>query len=681
MLATLKIHHRLGLALVCPIVLLIGLAGAQFAETWQTRSEMTRLAPLAEDIASLSRLVHELQRERGLSAIVLSSKGGQMAEELRAQRQRSDAERTAAAGSLMRVEQAAGREAADAVGKVQGALAALDGKRGDVDALRIAVPGASAFYTQTIAGIIDVASAVGRTTGDGDLSAAVAAYLDLVQGKERAGQERAQVGAGVAAGRFDGPSYVRVLGLATAQDVYLGAFQAAVTPEQRAFYVRTVSGPVIDAVASMRRTVVEGGLAGDLRGLDGKAWFDAATARIDLLKTVEDRQAADLLAMAVAKGRAASRHLILLGALIAAALGASFAVALVMARSITRPLGMLSQVMETLATGRTDIEVQGTTRGDEIGRMAQAVAFFRSNLIDMRTLSARETEAINERAARAARVGELTATFDAAIAASLRSVSTASSELEATAATMLGTAEDTDRQAASVASAAALATGNVQSVSAATEEMSSSVDEIGRQVMQSARIARKAVDEAGRTDQTMRGLSQAAEAIGNVVKLISEIAAQTNLLALNATIEAARAGEAGRGFAVVAAEVKSLADQTGKATGEITTQIAAIQSSSAGAVDAIQSINGTIGEIDQIASSIARAVEQQAAATQEIARNIQNTAAGTEDISHSIAGVTQSTQRTGAAARQVLAASQQLSMQSDAMRAEVERFLADIRAA
>jgi methyl-accepting chemotaxis protein len=696
MLANLKIHQRLVLALVFPIVLLVGLAGFDISTKWQTRSEMARLAPLAQDVANLSRLVHELQRERGVSAIFLGSKGGQMGADLREQRGRTDAQRAAAMISLARVGQIASSETKGTIGQIQVAIADLDGRRNEIDAQGMTGANSAAFYTQIIARVLDVAGAIGRATGDGDVSAAVAAYVSFVQGKERAGQERAQIGTGLAAGRFDVPMYVKALGLATAQDIYFGLFQSAVTPAQREFYSRTMTGSVLDTVAQMRQIVVDGGLAGELKGpggkpldgktldgktLDGKTWFDAATARIDLLKTVEDRLAADLIAMAAAKGEAATRELIILVGLVMLALAVSFIVGLVMARSITRPLGTLSQAMDQLAAGNTDADVRGAERGDEIGRMAQAVAFFKANMIAMRDLSAKETLAINERAARATRVSELTSQFDAVISAALQSVSTASSELEATAASMSTTAEETDRQASAVASAAEDATGNVQNVSVATEEMSSSVDEIGRQVMQSAKIAQQAVDEAGRTNRTVQGLSDAAETIGDVVRLINAIAAQTNLLALNATIEAARAGEAGRGFAVVAAEVKNLADQTGKATGEISSQVGAIQASSVDAVSAIQAINVTIAQINEIASSIASAVEEQSAATQEIARSVQNAAVGTRDISNSIAGVTQSTQRTGAAARQVLTASQQLSAQSDAMRLQVERFLGDIRAA
>jgi len=232
-----------------------------------------------------------------------------------------------------------------------------------------------------------------------------------------------------------------------------------------------------------------------------------------------------------------------------------------------------------------------------------------------------------------------------------------------------------------VASAAEETSVNVQTVSSGTEELSSSILEIGRQVVSSAEIASKAVSEAGKTDVTMQGLAENAARISTVVDLIQTIASQTNLLALNATIEAARAGEAGRGFAVVASEVKNLASQTAKATEEIRAQIANMQQVTTSAVGTIQNIGLTIGEINEITTAIAAAVEQQGAATREIARNIQHAAAGTSEVSSNIVGVSQASANAGAEAGQVLAASGALRRETEVLRAEIDGFLSNIRAA
>jgi methyl-accepting chemotaxis protein len=371
----------------------------------------------------------------------------------------------------------------------------------------------------------------------------------------------------------------------------------------------------------------------------------------------------------------------LLWVLLGVGIGIAVAVVYVTSRSIVPPIMKMVAAMRQLAEGDYAVEVPATDKKDEIGLMAKSVLVFKENMIKAKELAAKEAEAIRERIARATRVNDLTQQFDTDISMVLKSVSSASTELQSTATSMTATAEETSNQATAVAAATEEASTNVQTVAAAAEQLSSSVTEISRQVTQSATIAQKAVVEANRTNATVQGLSEEATRIGDVVKLISEIASQTNLLALNATIEAARAGDAGKGFAVVASEVKSLAEQTAKATDQISSQIAAIQSSSSEAVGAIRGITGTINEINEIASAIASAVEEQGSATQEIARNVQQAALGTGEISSNVVGVQQAAGDTGAAAHQVLEASSELSRQSETMRSQVEIFLSSIKAA
>jgi methyl-accepting chemotaxis protein len=371
----------------------------------------------------------------------------------------------------------------------------------------------------------------------------------------------------------------------------------------------------------------------------------------------------------------------LLWVLMGVGIGVAATVVYLTNRSIVPPILSMVGAMGQLAGGDHSVEIPATEKKDEIGQMAKAVLIFKENMIKAKELAAKEAEAIKQRIARAARVNELTEAFDSDISSVLRSVASASTELQATASSMTATAEETSNQATAVAAATEEASTNVQTVAAASEELASSVNEIGRQVAQSAAIAQKAVREADRTNTTVQGLLKDAAGIGDVVKLISEIAEQTNLLALNATIEAARAGEAGRGFAVVAAEVKSLAEQTAKATDQISTQVSSIQISSGEAVSAIKGISVTINEMNEIASAIAGAVEEQGSATQEIARNVQQAALGTGEISANVVGVQQAAGDTGAAAHQVLEASNELSRQSETMRGQVQSFLSNIKAA
>ena len=348
---------------------------------------------------------------------------------------------------------------------------------------------------------------------------------------------------------------------------------------------------------------------------------------------------------------------------------------------VIRPITSMTRSMKQLADGDLDCTIPGTNRSDEVGAMASAVLVFKDNMVRAKELAANEAAAVAERVARAARVGDLAQNFDTSVSAMLDSFAAASNELETTLVSMKSMAQQTATQAAAVASVAQETSSNVQTVAAASEELASSVTEIGRQVGQSEKVAQNAVNEAERTNATIQGLFSQASTIGDVIKLINEIASQTNLLALNATIEAARAGDAGKGFAVVASEVKSLAEQTAKATEQISAQIASIQTSSTDAVTAVQSISGIIGEINSIASAITSSVEEQSIATQEIARNIQRASVGTNGISENIADVQSIAGNTGAATEQVIAASRELAEQSDAMRARVATFLADIKAA
>ncbi|KMO38136.1 chemotaxis protein [Methylobacterium variabile] len=382
----------------------------------------------------------------------------------------------------------------------------------------------------------------------------------------------------------------------------------------------------------------------------------------------------DLRAMIVAQ----VERLALAGLVIVLVLGG---VSLLIVRSVVRPMERLRAAMTTLSEGRTDLAVPEAGRHDEVGAMARAVLVFRDNAIERERLQGESEAEGLRRMRRAAALNDLIQGFEASITGVAATIATASGELRGTAQAMSGAATQTAGQSGTVAAAAEQAAANVRAVAAAAEELGASVQEIGRQVDGSARLAQSAVTEAGQTAAQVRALTEATARIGDVVGLISSIASQTNLLALNATIEAARAGAAGRGFAVVAAEVKELAGQTAKATEEITSQIAAIQASTGQAAGAIGQITARIEEISGVATSIAAAVEEQGAATQEIVRNVSQAAAGTGEVTGNIAGVAGAAEETEAAASQVLASASELSRQSEHLSAEVDRFLAQVRAA
>ncbi|HYE50413.1 MAG TPA: methyl-accepting chemotaxis protein [Azospirillaceae bacterium] len=358
------------------------------------------------------------------------------------------------------------------------------------------------------------------------------------------------------------------------------------------------------------------------------------------------------------------------------------ALALYFETSVSKVLVRLSGLMSRLAGGDLAVEVEGRERGDEVGEMARAVQVFKENGLEMRRLeaeSARQKEAAEAERKRALR--ELADRFEASVKGVVDAVATAATEMESAAQAMGATAEEATRQSTTVAAAAEQASANVNTVAGATEELSASIQEIARQVAASAGISSQAVGEARQTGGIMGDLSTSAQKIGEVVGLISSIASQTNLLALNATIEAARAGEAGKGFAVVASEVKALAQQTAKATEEIGMKAQEIAQATGMAVRSIEGISNTITRMNEIAATIAAAVEQQQAATRDIAGNVAQAAQGTAEVTGNIVGVTQAAGETGAAATQVMGAAGTLSREAETLRGEVGRFLHTVRAA
>ena len=351
-------------------------------------------------------------------------------------------------------------------------------------------------------------------------------------------------------------------------------------------------------------------------------------------------------------------------------------------RGLARPIVALQGAMRAITSGQHDVVVPGADRRDEIGSMAQAVEVFKDSLIETGRLRvAQEDQRVASEAERRNAVLALAERFESGVGGIVNAVGAASTELRSTAENMARTAEEATQQTATVAEASEEASANAQAVAAAIEELNASISEIAQQVNESAQVAGHAAQQANDTNAEVQGLAMAAQKIGDVVKLISEIAEQTNLLALNATIEAARAGEAGRGFAVVASEVKALASQTSKATDEISAQVGSIQSATRTSVEAIDGITRTISKVNEIASAIASAVEEQGAATREIAHNVSQAAKGTGEVSANIVGVRDAARETGVAADQVVSSAAELSLNGETLKAQVDAFLREVRAA
>jgi methyl-accepting chemotaxis protein len=503
--------------------------------------------------------------------------------------------------------------------------------------------------------------------------------------RDRAGTERLRIGAALAAGERLAPArQLQIAELGAGADTAWEALLSAATgdlPTAVRTAIDTAKTGYFGSFAERRAAIVKALVDSDKPPMTGGEWVKLSNPQLESLIAVANAALAAAQDAAAAHSAVARRHFYVQLALLVAAIAVAAIAFAMVTRRVTRPIHGLTDSMLRIAEGDLALAVPFGDRSDEIGKLAQALDVFKSNGVEKQRLEQERVHEEQQRAQRQAAIERQIAKFEGTVRDALTALDESAGSMRKTSEAMSVAAERTTAQAITVAGASEQASMNVDSVAAAVEELAASIGEIGRRVADSAEIAGKAVNEASETSQRIIGLAEAAERIGRVVDLISGIANQTNLLALNATIEAARAGEAGKGFAVVASEVKGLANQTARATEEITAQINAMQGATQEAVRAIGMIDRTVGQISEIATGIASAVEQQGAATQEITRNTQQAARGTAEVTQTIAGVNQTAGETGAAAAQVLTVAGELGRRAATLRSEVDDFLTNIRSA
>ena len=677
------IAKRLAFAIALPILAVLLMSGLVISQQIATVRDADRLQALSHFSSRISDVVHELQKERGMSALFIGSRGQQMGTELQVQRRDTDRQIATVREALTTLPLA--EFSADLRKSVENGLSGLtelEAKRGDVSGLRIVGPDSFRFYTSLITNLLAVPQESVKVSNSPAVTANLLAYFNFLAAKERAGQERATGSAGFAAGQFTPPQYRTLLTILAEQSAFLNAFQSYATEAQRSAAQQTLSGPVITEAERLRRIAVEAGAEKGLSGVNARDWFKATTDRIDLMKTVEDVLQRDLATLNRANAAEAWKILTFGSAFALVMLLAALIVGFVLARGITRPITGMTEAMRGLARGDFSTTIPGRDKRDEIGTMAEALEVFRNGMMEAEELrKAQETQ--KQRAAEERRIAmnALADKFEQSIGEVVGNVTQASSRLQGTAEDMARTAEETSGQSTAVAAASEQVTANVQTVASATEELSASIREIAQQVAEASRMTNEAVGQARSSTREVQGLTEAAQRIGDVVRIINDIAGQTNLLALNATIEAARAGEAGKGFAVVASEVKALASQTTKATDEIASQIKAMQEATERSAQVITHIAETIDQLSQSSTAIASAVEEQGVATQEIARNVQQAAVGTTEVAGNITQVSQAASVTGSAATSLLSAAGTLSKDGVALKRQVDSFLSEIRAA
>jgi methyl-accepting chemotaxis protein len=660
-----------------PLAVLLVLAGTLTYQSWSHYDDLVRASSLVRLAVAATRLaVIALPAEGAASRVFLVD--GDRAK-LEAQRRSTDDDYRA----LREVAAATARKDA----RIEEQLKAIDAGMRDIAAMREKFvaktePLASLvpLLVRTSGLAIDSVGTMATIVSDGDLSRQILAlYATLHFGDGLLSQRNS--GVAILQNAQPPPGMVQLMmrGV-TRQTIFGKLFNDLAPPELVQQYQAFAEGPG-RALQELREIALKStGTAASPEQV--KSWLDLNGEMTAVLNKIFNSMAERVSAnvdqlIAAARDRVWIYLGVTLG-VVAVVVGLS---QMVMG-TLRTLLGGLSDAMEELRDGRYDVAIPNTDRVDEIGVMARATASFRDNLVRMKTMEAEQRESeirvVNERKAE---MHKLADSFETAVGNIVRTVSGASTELEASAETLTKTAETTQALSGTVAGASEQASVNVRSVAAATEQLGSSIREISRQVHESRGIAVEAVKQAEKTDHRVNELLHAAGRIGDVVKLITAIAEQTNLLALNATIEAARAGEAGRGFAVVASEVKALATQTAKATDEIGTQIASMQTATRESVDAIKEIGSTIKRISEITTTIATAIEQQGAATHGIARHVSEAEKSTSLAAGHIGDVNRRAGETGSASSQVLVAAQSLSRESNQLKKEVDTFVATVRAA
>ncbi|WP_025896263.1 methyl-accepting chemotaxis protein [Kordiimonas gwangyangensis] len=669
-LNNLSLGMRIAVLALIPLVIAVVMAAAEVRSALERNNEARSISELSGYAPEVSALIHELQRERGRTAGFISSSGKpELTRLMQAQRLETDKALALLKAADANLDPAAfGTNFVKQLSIARRSISSLADVRTDVDGGKMTLPQMAGTYTQTIATLLDVIKSMAIISSNADLSRQITAYVGLLEAKERAGLERAMGNAGYANGQFTPLTYKRFLELIEAQQSYLDVFRAYAAPTITDFYDRTVTGSAVDNVQKMREYAID--RQGDVASgpYEATYWFTEITAKIDLLKDVEDYTNTFILDRAEESAAVANSALWIYS--IATLLGSLLVIfaSYVIYRSLNIPLRDLEGVMQTLAGGRLDANVPYTDYGSAIGRMANCVEEFKQSGLERKRLEekalremaekmeererlqreeaerearehAREAAAMEARVRRAKTIESLTSAFDRQVGEALATLGGASEELNEVAKAMARQAAGNEEQSNAAAGAAEETNANVHTVASAAEELTASISEISRQVVDSSGISQNAVAEANKATEIVEMLGASSNKIGEVVKLITDIAEQTNLLALNATIEAARAGDAGKGFAVVASEVKALANQTARATDDIAVHVRDIQSVSQDVAHAVQVIRKIIEQMSEISSSISAAVEEQGAATGEISRSVQEANLGTQEVSKHVAGV------------------------------------------
>ena len=681
-----RVSVKLGLAVAIPLVGLIVFEILSVASQFGSAAQIRRVEAAAHFAPSASQVVHELQRERGLSVSSLNATDPtELVARLAAQRPASDA----AIGTFLQGVDASiaangTAEYQRLASEIRQDLATLPSLRTNVDNTTFAGGDAAREYTRVIVRVLDLIASQGSGGAAGPVTEPLVGYMGLLQAKERAGRMRAVGGGAFAAGTVSDDSYRSLITLNAQINTYLSEFETYLGAGWRERYDRTVQGEAVERSLDMYSMLLESGNGASLPNGLSPEWIDAMTARIDLMKEVEDaaalhigNRAGDLAAEASSK---AVNSLVLAAGLAIIAT----AISLITALNILNPINRASRKLRRLTNGSDEV-LDDLERTDEIGSMLQAVSAFQKSARDAESAAQNEAESArsqrDETTARASRLDDLSKAFETDVAAAICILNDAYQELDVNSKTLTRVAQSTAAQAEQASQSAADSAKNVGNVAAAADQITSSTKEIAYQTDSSANLAQDAVKKVELASARLTELVEIASAIGEFAQLINDVSEQTNLLALNATIEAARAGEAGKGFAVVASEVKALAEQTGKATEQIEGRIQGMNTATEDVSGAVADVRAVILSLSEGATAIAASAEEQSSAIAEIAQSAETVSLSVADTDQTIARVRDATGEAGNSAQSVETAAKQLAEQSQQLESCVQEYLGGVRSA